>query len=126
MVRDYEMEVFRSVARCGLEDIKSVDCFYTCNNKKKGEGMVFSKLDRVRGNRMWCDKFPTIEAIFVSEETGGKFPFRYYKISRENPASQRIVSSCWQRNVYGTLMFKTIQKLKTGEKELKILNGAAF
>lgn len=34
VVRDYEMDPYRRcVARCGLEDIKSVGCFYTWNNK---------------------------------------------------------------------------------------------
>jgi hypothetical protein len=51
----------------GLHDLRFTGCFFTWSNKRSGEARVFSKIDRILGNHVWEDAFPTIEVSFLAE-----------------------------------------------------------
>lgn len=46
-----ETRDFRNyVAKCGLQELKTTDSFYTWNNEQEGESKVYSKIDKVLVN----------------------------------------------------------------------------
>lgn len=41
----------RYMARCGLDDLKSMGCYFTWHNQQHGEERMFSMIDRVMENQ---------------------------------------------------------------------------
>ena len=64
-VRDSEMqEIVHCMMICGVQDIKSLDNYFTWNNKPQGNSRVFSKLDRMLVNQACMGIFPSVRVSF--------------------------------------------------------------
>lgn len=48
-----------------MKDTKSSRCFNTWNNKQEGEGMIFSKIDKVMCNEEWLEQYEYVVATFL-------------------------------------------------------------
>ena len=50
---------------CGIHDLCYNGWFFTWNNKQAGDRKVLSKIDRVLGNDLWDDTFPSVNVSFL-------------------------------------------------------------
>lgn len=67
-VRLAEVQPLRDcLAVCVVHDLNYHGRFYTWSNKQEGTSRVLSKIDRVLGNDVWEDSFPTILVHFLAE-----------------------------------------------------------
>lgn len=97
---------------------------------------MLSKIDRVLGNALCTDAFPTAEAFFLPEEqfdhspvlvkffhnTPGKRPFRFCNHWATQEGFLDIVQECWRTQISGYTNFQISQKLH----KLKNILKAAF
>ncbi|XP_021759133.1 uncharacterized protein LOC110724042 [Chenopodium quinoa] len=130
-----EVEPFRSCLRgAGLTNWATGGMFYTWNNKQEGKDRVCSKIDRVIVNDEWMLKFADMQATFFPEglmdhspcviklfDSGNhtKKPFRFVNIWVNSPDFLPGVKEVWGKNVFGTLMFQCVKKLKEVKQFLK-------
>ena len=67
-VRFHEIKPFRDCLDwCGVHDLHYGGRFFTWSNKQAGQSRVMSKIDRVLGNDLWEEAFPTVTVIFLPE-----------------------------------------------------------
>ena len=129
------------IQRCLLEDIKETGCFFTWNNKQRGEHRVWAKLDRALGNQKWQDTFGTTEAFFLPEgcfdhspvlintfsnPSMMRKPFRYSKMWSLLPDFKTNLKENWEPDVEGVPMFRLVTKLRRLKEMLKQLNRREF
>lgn len=129
------------IQECLLEDIKATGCFFTWNNKQKGERRVWAKLDHVMGNQKWQDAFESTKAFFMPEgcfdhspilittfkaASMKRKPFRYFKMWSLLPNFKEKLKENWEPKTRGVPMFLLVTKLKRLKGLLKQMNRKEF
>ncbi|XP_048498217.1 uncharacterized protein LOC109134680 [Beta vulgaris subsp. vulgaris] len=64
--------------------------------------------------------------LTIPAVTGGKKPFRFFKMWQTHPQYMDIITQAWQQTQSGTKMFLLVKKLKAVKGELKKLNRERF
>lgn len=91
-------------------------------------------------NDEWEDMFQDVVANFLPEtvdhcpcviQLAGNVinkskPFRFFNMWAQVEEFHDIVQVGWQKNVYGVLMFRFVNRLKGLKRELKMLNKKRF
>ncbi|XP_048491596.1 uncharacterized protein LOC125492897 [Beta vulgaris subsp. vulgaris] len=135
------VDILNCMMRCGMNDLNSIGCMFTWNNKQQKDNRVFIKLDRVMVNEAWEEAFPSAAAHFMPEASFDhspmivnvcsqlqtyRQPFKYFTMLSSVGNFQEIVRACWNTRIEGTSMFKVVCKMKLVKKAMKKLNAEGF
>ncbi|XP_074290319.1 uncharacterized protein LOC141617049 [Silene latifolia] len=137
-----ELSPFQNcVQSCGVEDIKAIGSFFTWTNKQEASSRVYSRIDRALINDAWLHLFPESFANFLPEgvydhcpcliqlESNDKtrnIPFRYFNMWAKSPEFLGIITKHWNAPIYGTPMYKVVNRMKAMKSDLKQLNRDNF
>ncbi|XP_074300817.1 uncharacterized protein LOC141632141 [Silene latifolia] len=136
-----EMDPFRGCMEdCEVVDIAAIGSLYTWNNKQRLEERIYSRLDRFLVNKEWCDHFPDLYTHFLPEgyfdhspcligsnqRMKGKNSFKYFNMWGSSKDFLNIVRQVWLQNIWGSPMYRLVNKLKCLKPELLELNRDGF
>eukprot|EP00253_Pinus_taeda_P009477 PITA_09477 len=126
-----------------MVDVKPSSCSFTWNNRRGGENLIASRLDRflisesivLEGITVNSDILPSggsdhwpisLEAAFLG--TPRNKPFRFEKFWLQHPNFVQLLKKWWREpsNVQGTKMFKLQSKLKHIKRKIKHWNITEF
>ncbi|KAM7273832.1 hypothetical protein ACFE04_028496 [Oxalis oulophora] len=72
---DVEAGIFKDcVSKCGLADVPFVGPPFTWNNRRKGEGFIQARLDRVLANKGWAELFSQAVVLHHSDYVSDHLP----------------------------------------------------
>ncbi|XP_020266418.1 uncharacterized protein LOC109841907 [Asparagus officinalis] len=131
----------RFIEDCQLSHLKTIDCFYTWNNKQDSDSRVWCRLDRALVNDLWISKYNASHVeymlpsfsdhspalVYVYEDkVQGKKPFKFFKMWIKHDEFLPTVKAIWETPVRGCKMFSVHSKLKKLKESLKGLNKRHF
>ncbi|XP_074305806.1 uncharacterized protein LOC141641028 [Silene latifolia] len=136
------MEDFKNwIDECEVADCPASGSLYTWCNKQEDATRVYSRLDRVLVNHAWLQDNENVYALFYCEgvfdhtpcvvqytaaEVKKRRSFKYFNMWSKSENFIECVKQCWQKEGYGTNMFKLVKNLKKLKWPLKRLNVADF
>ncbi|GKB82679.1 hypothetical protein Tco_0949574 [Tanacetum coccineum] len=117
-------------------DINSSGLHFKWNQKPKGGSGLLKKLDRIMGNTEFIDAFPGAYALFqpyiISDHSPAVLnilnlpfnkpkPFKIFNFLAHKSQFRELVSSVWNVNVDGHMMYQVVSKLKALKKPFRKL-----
>ncbi|XP_074298263.1 uncharacterized protein LOC141629103 [Silene latifolia] len=135
------MPMRHMVGTCNLAEVKSVEAYFTWNNKHESGSNIYNKRDRVFVNREWLTSYPKCYANFLPEglfdycpclvnfknnEPQKRSPFKYFNMWSLVEEFEDTVRQSLVKNVRGSPMYRVVTKLKSLKKGLRDLNNKNF
>lgn len=120
-VRLHEIQPLRDcMMECGVRDLHYNGRFFTWTNMQAGDKRVMNKIDRVLGNDLWEEAFPSAFVSFLpegnfdhssmvvrfSQHTIGFRPFRFYNFWTLKEDFLKTVNEVWDIHIDGVKSFQ--------------------